>query len=394
MKKNILFVIDSLASGGAEKSLVSLLTLFDYSKYNVDLMMFSPKGLYLPLLPKEVRVLNPPEFLLNQSKGIKYIIKNGKVNDLYLRIRLSLDLRNRYLKNKFHGAQISWKWTSKGIANLDKKYDVAIAYSQGMPTYYVADKVEAKEKLCWVNIDYRVAKYNSNYDTKYYEKFKNVVAVSDMCKKVLIEEHPKLKDKVKVIYDIISPSLIKKMANEEKEFNDNFRGIKILTIGRLVYQKGYEYAIEACYKLSKEGYEFKWYVIGEGELESKLKSMVNELGISDKFIFLGTYSNPYPYIKDCDIYVQPSRFEGFGLAIAEARLLKKPIVATNFTIVHNQLRNEENGIIVEMNSEDLYEGVKKIIEDKELRDLICINLSKEDVGTEKEIYKIYNILDN
>ena len=394
MKKNILFVIDSLGSGGAEKSLVSLLTLFDYSKYNVDLMMFSPTGLYLPLLPKEVKVLDVPEFLQNQNKGIKHLIKNVKAKELYLRMRVSLDIRNSYLNSKFHGAQISWKWMSKGIDNLHKEYDVAIAYSQGMPTYYVADKVKAKEKLCWVNIDYRVAKYNRNYDIKYYEKFKNIVAVSDICKKVLIEEQPNLKNKVKVIYDIISPTLIKKMANDDKEFNDNFKGIKILTIGRLVYQKGYEYAIEACYKLSKAGYEFKWYVIGEGELESKLKNMVNQYGIDDKFIFLGTYSNPYPYIKDCDIYVQPSRFEGFGLAIAEARLLGKPVVATNFTIVHNQLKNEENGIIVEMDSEKLYEGIKKIIEDNELRNLICINLSKEDVGTEKEIFKVYNILEN
>lgn len=394
MKKNILFVIDSLASGGAEKSLVSLLTLFDYSKYNVDLMMFSPEGLYLPLLPKEVRVLNPPEFLLNQSKGIKYIIKNGKVNDLYLRIRLSLDLRNRYLKNKLHGAQISWKWTSKGITNMDKKYDVAIAYSQGMPTYYVADKVKSDKKICWINTDYKKAPYNSVFDEVYYNKFDNIVAVSDYGKQAFLEKMPSMKSKIKVIYDIISPTLIKQMSCEEGGFEDEYDGIRILTIGRLVDVKGYDMAIEAAYKLQKDGINFRWYAIGEGNLKDKLEDMTKELGIDDKFIFLGTYTNPYTYLNQCDIYIQPSRFEGFGMAIAEARILQKPIIATNFTIVHNQLRDKQNGIIVDMSADELYRGIKKILEDKDLMNKILTNLSNENISTEDEIFKVYDIINN
>lgn len=394
MKKDILFVIDSLGSGGAEKSLVSLLTLFDYSKYNVDLMIFSPTGLYLPLLPKEVNVLDVPEFLQNQSKGIKYLIKNRKIKDLYFRVRLSLDIRNRYLKNKFHGAQISWKWTSKEIDNLNKEYDVAIAYSQGMPTYYVADKVNADKKICWVNTDYKKAPYNPAFDYTYYEKFNNIVAVSDYGKKAFIEKMPDMKSKVEVVYDIISPTLIRKMSCEDGGFDDEYDGIRILTIGRLVEVKGYDIAIEAAYKLKQDGIDFRWYAIGEGNLRGKLENKVKELGIEDKFIFIGTHTNPYKYLKQCDIYVQPSRFEGFGLAIAEARLLGKPVIATNFTMVHNQLKNKKNGIIVEMDSEKLYEGIKIIIENKSLRDFICMNLFNEDVGTENEIYNIYKIIEN
>lgn len=393
MKKKILFVIDSLASGGAEKSLVSLLTLFDYSKYDIDLLMFSNHGLYLPLLPKAVNVLEAPTYLKRQNYGIKYLVKNKHIKDLYIRIKNSIDLRNPYLKNKYHGAQISWRNISKGIENVDKEYDVAIAYSQGMPTYYVAENVNAQKKLCWVNIDYKVAKYNKKYDIKYYNKFDNVVAVSDSCKDVLIDEIPILKSKVKVIYDIISPTLIKNMAEEKKGFNDTYEGIRILTIGRLVYQKGYEYAIEAAYKLKQDGFDFKWYAIGEGNLESSLRDMIKKLNIEDNFILLGTTPNPYPYLKQSDIYVQPSRFEGFGLAIAEARLLKKPIVATNFTIVHNQLRDKENGLIVDMNSTSLYEGIKLLMENDQLRNTICLNLAKEDVGTEDEILKVYELIE-
>ena len=392
MKKNILFVIDSLASGGAEKSLVSLLTLFDYSKYNVDLMMFSQKGLYLPLLPKEVRVLDVPEFLLNQSKGIKYLIRSGKAKDLYFRARLSLDIRNSYLKNKFHKAQISWKWTAKGISNLDKEYDVAIAYSQGMPTYYVADKVKSEKKICWVNTDYKKAPYNPVFDELYYEKFDNIVAVSDYGKQAFIEKMPSMKSKVDVIYDIISPTLIKQMSCEEGGFDDEYDGIRILTIGRLVDVKGYDMAIEAAYKLKKDGIDFRWYAIGEGNLKNKLENMVKELGIKENFIFLGTYTNPYTYLKQSDIYVQPSRFEGFGLAIAEARILGKPIVSTNFSIVHNQIKHEENGLVVDMNSNGLHNGIKRFIYDKELADHICCKLEEEHLGTEHELFKIYDLI--
>lgn len=394
MKKNILFVIDSLASGGAEKSLVSLLTLFDYSRYNVDLMMFSKSGLYLPLLPKKVNILDVPEFLKNQSKGIKYLIKNGKVKDLYFRMRLSSNIRNPYIKNKFHGAQINWKCISSRIEVLKKKYDVAIAYSQGMPTYYVTDKVNSDKKICWVNTDYKKAPYNPVFDIRYYKKFDNIVTVSDYGRKAFIEKMPTLKSKIEVVYDIISPTLINRMSCKGDGFEDEYDGIRILTIGRLVDVKGYDMAIEAAYKLRKDGMDFRWYVIGEGNLKNKLEKMVHKFKLEENFIFLGTTHNPYTYLNQSDIYVQPSKFEGFGMAIAEARMLGKTIVATNFTTVHNQLRSEENGIIVGMSPEELYYGIKKVLENKDLRNIIYLNLLKEDIGTEAEIYKIYDMIES
>ncbi len=392
--KKILFVIDSLNSGGAEKSLVSLLTLFDYKNYEVDLLMFSQKGLYLSLLPKEVNVLEVPMFMIKQSSGVRNLIKNKNFQELYRRLGASISLRNPYYKKKMHGAQINWKWTAKGISKLDKKYDVAIAYSQGMPTYFVAEKVIANKKLCWVNTDYRVASYNKEFDLKYYSKFDNIIAVSDSCKGVLSEELASMKSKIRVVYDIISPNLVKSMAHENGGFTDKYEGLKILTIGRLVHLKGYDMAIQACHKLKQEGIEFKWYAIGEGDLKTKLENMLKENGLEDHFIFLGTHSNPYTFLQQSDIYVQPSRFEGYGLAIAEARILQKPVVATNFTVVHNQIRDRENGLIVNMDSEDLYRGIKEIIEDKNLRQRIFLNLGKENIGTEEEIFKVYSLIES
>ncbi|TXK82505.1 glycosyltransferase [Paenibacillus sp. N3.4] len=392
--KTILFVIDSLHSGGAEKSLLSLLTLFDYEKYQVDLLLFSQKGLYLPLLPKEVNVLDVPPFIQRQASGVRSLIRNKKFKDLYVRFGRSISLRHPIKTKKLHSAQISWGWLTKGIEKLNGHYDVAIAYSQGTPTYFVTEKVDADKKLCWINTDYKVAPYNSDFDTGYYEQFDHIIAVSDYNKEVFINEIPIVKEKTNVVYDIVSPSLVVSMSEQNGGFDDGFDGIRILTIGRLVEAKGYDMAIEACFKLIQQGLKVRWYVIGEGLLREKLEKTIHTLHLENTFIFLGTFHNPYVFIKQCDIYVQPSRFEGFGLAIAEAKILHKPVIATNFTVVHNQIKDGENGLIVSMNAEALYEGLKKMLQEQTLRERIQRNLIKENVGTEQEITKVYAMIES
>jgi glycosyltransferase involved in cell wall biosynthesis len=394
LKKKVLFVLDSLNSGGAEKSLVSLLTLFNFDKYDVDLLLFSKKGLFKSLIPKEVNILGVPNIITAQHNQIKYLLKNQKFKELYIRLGTSFSLRNPLRNKKFHSAQITWQWLSKGFDKIDANYDVAIAYSQGTPTYFVAEKVKANKKFCWVNTDYKLAPYNKQFDKKYYKKYENVIAVSEYNKEVFIKEMPSAREKTSVIYDIVSPSLVKSMSVQSKGFTDTFTGLRILTIGRLVEVKGYDLAIEACYKLKQEGFDFKWYAIGEGKLKGKLENMIKKYSLEEFFILLGTQENPYTFIKESDVYVQPSRYEGFGLAIAEARVLQKPIIATDFPVVHNQLKNRETGLIVNMNATALYKGIKEILTDNKLRNEICSNLQKEKVGTEREIEKIYALIEN
>ena len=183
------------------------------------------------------------------------------------------------------------------------------------------------------------------------------------------------------------------MANEGEGFIDDYKGIRILTIGRLVYQKGYEYAIEAAKYLKDKNIDFIWYVIGEGNLRSELEKMVIEYNLQDNFKFLGTFTNPYPFINECDIYCQPSRFEGFGLAIAEARILNKPIVATNFDIVYDQIRDNENGLISEMDGLNLGKKISSLIADKKIYKDIIEVLKSEKVGTEAELQKIVSLIE-
>lgn len=384
MKKRILFVIDSLHSGGAEKSLVSLLSLIDYKKFDVDLLLFKKEGLYLPLVPKEVRFLDVPEYFNDKN--------NNKIKIKIAKLKNSISIRNPYYKKIYHCAQITSKNILTVLEKQNKKYDIAIAYSQGLPTYYVVDKVEAIKKVCWINTDYKKAGYNSKFDKEYYEKYNFIVLVSEKNKEIFENIYPEFKEKLKIVYDIISKDLVTSMANKGEGYIDNFNGIRILTIGRHVELKGYDMAIGAAKILKEYGINFRWYSIGEGNLTKKLISEVEKNNLVNEFVFLGTYTNPYPFIKQCDIYCQPSRFEGFGMAIAEARILNKPIVATNFDIVYEQIRDNENGLISDMNVSSIAKNIEKLIKDKDLYQNLINNLKGDGVDTEYEINKIYQLI--
>ncbi len=229
---------------------------------------------------------------------------------------------------------------------------------------------------------------------KYYDIFNKVVNISPKGEDIFLEAHPKLKEKASIVYNIISGEVIKKMAqNNNFGFNDNFNGIRILTIGRIVPPKGYDLAIKASAILKEKNINFKWYAIGEGPLKLELENLIKEYNVGDVFNFIGTFSNPYPFIQQCDIYCQPSRFEGFGIALAEARILNKPIVATDFEVVHDQLIHTKNGIITSMNPEALAEGIQMYILKPNLKNEIINQLKIETASNEAEINKIEAIID-
>ena len=395
MKKSILFSIDSLHCAGAEKSLTTLLSLIDYSKYEVDLMMFGHGGVLEELLPEEVNILEPLKYTKFTEKSLKesiiYTLKKGTYKMLKSRLEFSIAIRNKQYTNA-QKARILWQKTSNVIEHNPKKYDIAISYAQGLPTFYVADKINADKKFAWVNVSYRLEDEDKEFQSKYYDKYEKIIAVSHSAKDVFLETFPKYKDKVEIIYDINDFNLISKMANLENGYDDNFDGVRLLTIGRLANQKGYDMALEACKILKDKGIKFKWYALGKGPLKDEIEKYIKENELQGYFNLLGVKSNPYPYIKGADIYVQTSRFEGFGLAIAEARMLNIPVVTTEFDAVYNQMVQGKNGLVVDMDSESIANGILKLINDEELRNSIVKYLKTEKKGNTEELEKFYELI--
>ncbi|OPH56680.1 glycosyl transferase [Paenibacillus ferrarius] len=391
MKKKVLFIMNNLTCGGAEKALISLLETIDYSKYDVDLFLLKHEGMFFNKIPGEVNVLEEPSdyryFDMSMHKAILDCLKKGKLEIALSRLLAGIAMKTE--KNRVRSEQIVWAYLSKALKNINTKYDIAVGYLEKTPIYFCVDKVDAAKKIGFVHNDYDMLGMDPDLDHGYFEKLHNIVSVSEECGNVLRNRFPMYNTKVRVMHNIISPATINKMALEQTVMGDE--GIKIISVGRLNKQKNFELAIATCKALIGNGYPVKWYIIGEGEERDQLEKMIDEHELRDIFVLLGMKENPYPYIKEADIYVQPSLFEGKSIAIDEAKILHKPIVVTNFSTAKDQITNYDNGLIVEMNVNALYEGIALLINNEGLREQFKRHLANEQLGTESEIHKLYEM---
>lgn len=391
MKKKILITLDSLKIGGAEKSLITLLSLLDYTKYDVDLQLISSSGEYMKYLPAEVNLL--PERSIIKYLNASFCRQIRTPRKYYSKIKHALILRTRNYNNA-EKAWLYWKSFRHYIKIFDKNYDVAIGYGQGVPSFYVLEKIRAKKKMLWVNGKY-------NFKSRFYNKIVNsykeadvIVAVSDSVKEYLAENiFPGFNSKIKVMWDIINPSIIKEMAKAEPPISFGNSQTIIVTVARMVNVKGLDLAIKAAAILKEHNIVFKWVIIGDGEERPGIESEIKHNGLDNHVVLLGSLDNPYAYMSRCNIYVQTSRKEGFGLTIAEARILNRPVVCTNFEGCQMQLKHERNGLIASFNPEDIAAAIERLINDKSLYNNIQEYQRKEKIGNVEEIENFYRILE-
>ena len=392
MKKRILFVINSMGCGGAEKSLLSLLTLLDFEKYDVTLQMLRRGGMFEQLLPPEVHVRKELDYTAFCSQSIAKQMLSFDFRRIAARVRTSLFLRqNRRAGQPLHDAQAYWKYSGTAFDPLPELYDVAVAWGQGTPTHFVAKKVRAKKKFAWVNADYENVGHDKDFDRRYYAAFTEIICVSNKLCLTLQKVFPEYAAKMTTIYDINNPATIFAMANQPCSLR-NEGNLTLVTVGRLVPQKGYDIAAKAAWLLKKRGVRFHWYVVGGGDSAPIEKDIV-QYGIRDCFTLLGAKANPYPYMKAADIYVQTSKFEGYCLTLAEARMLNIPCVTTNFDVVYAQMINGENGLVVEMNAEAVADGITRLAMDSELYQHIKRFQEREKKGNVEEIEKFYALVE-
>ena len=391
MKKQLLFVINEMGCGGAEKSLLSLLTAFDFEKYDVDLQMFSVGGMFLKLLPTGINILGKIEYMAYCDE--KSLLGTYKPSFVFSRLSSSIALRINRKRRKFHDAQCFWKYAEKRIRPLEKEYDAAIAWGQGNPTHFVAAKTKAKKKIAFINADYSGMGHNRDFDDRYYKEYDYIAAVSDELCGMIKKVFPEFAEKICTVYDINNADIIEKMASEENPFADVREKVKIVTVGRLVKPKGYDIAVEAAKTLRDKGVSFVWYFVGGGPEMTAIKESVKANGLESIVFPVGEKENPYAYMKNADIYVQTSRREGYCLTLYEARVLNKPCVSTCFDVVYNQLTDGENGIITEMNGEAVAMGILKLIKSDELRNYIVENVKNEKKGNIEEIGKLYELIE-
>lgn len=388
--KSILFMLINMNIGGTEKALINMLHELQKEKYKVTVLLLEKYGGFLDQIPDWVEVKYLDEYknlkkYINEppKKNVKELLSKKEYINAF---NLFLSYCISKLKDDI---SYYYKYLLTDVSDLEEEYDIAVAYAGPMDfiTYFVANKIRAKKRVQWIHFDISKIGFNKRFAEKMYSKFDKIFVVSEEGKNKLNLLIPSLSDKTEVFFNIISSTFIKNMAENEEGFNDNYNGIRILTVGRLSREKGQDITISVLEKLIKQGYEVRWYCIGEGNMKKELEDMVKNKNLQENYILLGSKRNPYPFMKECDIYVQSSRHEGYCITLAEARCFNNPIITTNFTGANEQIRNEKTGLIVNFNQDEMYTAIKRIIKDRELRDYIGNNLGKELIDTSGEIEK-------
>lgn len=394
MKKQILFVIPSMRSGGAEKSLLTLLTLFDYEKYDVDLLSFRHDGLFFEKLPPQVNVLGGNEayemFDGEAICAIKYFVKKGKIFSAIDRWKYSKlsSLNDEHLRE-----EKQWNFLKKQLPKIRKKYDCAIGYLEGNANSFVAECVNANKKISYIHNDIEKLGFDRESYEKTFAAADKIVTVSQECKNSLCKYFPDYGEKFEVIENITCRSVLLMQSGEENVYEKNDGEAVICTVGRFSEQKNISLAVEVCAELVRRGENIKWYHIGMGTLKEKIEAEIKELNVGERLILLGERANPYPYIAQCDIYVQPSLFEGKSIAIDEAKCLCRPIVVTDFPTVFDQIEDGVNGLICKMNKDDMADKIQFLLADKSERQRLSDTLAKEKLGNEEEIFKLYELIE-
>lgn len=399
MKKRIFICIQYLEIGGAERSLIGLLNAIDYSRCEVDLFVCRHTGEFMPLIPKEVRLLPEVKAYAAINRPIKDIVKEGSTGvalaRLAAKVHYAVYARRNHPKEGSGIFQYVADWVAPFLPSLKGygEYDLAISFLT--PHNIVRDKVRAKKKMAWVHTDYSTISVNVRRELPVWDSFDRIAAVSEGVRQTFVQTFPRLEGKMCVVENILAAEFVRAQAaldDVSAEMPRTDGELILCSAGRFCYAKNFDNVPFLCRLLADKGIRFKWYIVGYGGDEALILENRRKAGMEEQCILLGKKQNPYPYIRACDWYVQPSRFEGKSVVVREAQMLCKPVVITAYPTAAAQIHNGLDGVIVPMPQEECADGMAAAFRNEELRTKIVDHLRRHDFGNEAEVEKIYTIM--
>lgn len=397
MKPRIFIAIHYLELGGAEISLIGLLNAIDISRYDVDLFIYSHRGELMKMIPSGVHVLPEIKEYAQIERPIKEVLKQGGWKIVLARLWAKYRFSQYAKKNNLKDGAAILHYISESVMpflpDLTKygEYDLAVSFL--IPHDIVLKKVRAKKKIAWIHTDYTRISVNVDKELPIWSKFDKIVSISPDVTTAFLKVFPSLSNKIIEINNVLSPFFVRERAEEFSPSLLQEQGrINLLSVGRYTVAKNYDNVPDICKRIREEGHNVYWYIIGYGGGEALIRSRIKEAGMEDYVILLGKKENPYPYMKVCDIYVQPSRYEGNSVTVREAQILGKPVVITNYLTAKSQIKQGVDGVIVPLENESCAKGIIEFIENKDLQKKIIDYLQTHDYGNEKEIEKIYSLI--
>ncbi|MCH5240185.1 MAG: glycosyltransferase [Muribaculaceae bacterium] len=351
MRKKILINIHYLEIGGAESSLIGLLHSLDSQKLSVDLMLYDRRGEMLQYVPDWVNIIDVPKAYSMIEVPIRNVIKKGYWGIAFARIwaKLKFYLYNKKNHPKEGSAIFGYvgKYVTPFLPSLKKlgEYDLAVSYLT--PHNIVLEKVKAKKKICWIHTDYSSIDVNKKLEFPVWNGYDIIVSISEKVTESFCYVFPELKEKIIKIGPILSREIIERRSMEfiPEDMKKKGDELLILSIGRYCYAKNFESIPQICRILLDKGINLKWYIIGYGASDNYIKDEIKKNNIENRVIVLGKKENPYPYIRACDYYVQPSRYEGNSITVKEAQILGKPVIITNYPTATSQIEKGVDGFI-------------------------------------------------
>ena len=406
-KKRIFISMHYLELGGAEISLIGLLQALDYSKYDVDLFLHRHQGELMHFIPKEVNLLPEITAYACIESPMKEALLKGQCGVAWGRLKAKWRAKRYQPKDASLPQNAIFQYIAQEVEpylpllEYYGEYDLAISFLQ--PHNYVLSKVKAKKKVCWIHTDYTKVEFDVDAELPIWSKYDHIVSISPDVTGTFLQVFPSLENKIIEIENILSSEFVRKRAEEidvAGEMPKEKGRINLLSVGRFSDAKNYDNVPDICRlinlnlnaNLNKEAKLIvRWFLIGYGD-DRLIRQKIHEAGMEDNVILLGKRTNPYPYMKACDIYAQPSRYEGKSVTVREAQMLCKPIVITNYATAKSQIQDRVDGVIVPMDNEGCAKGIVDFIQNKQLQGEIVNYLSTHDYGNVDEVRKIGKLI--
>lgn len=393
-KPRIIILMHYMELGGAEMSLIGLLGALNPERVTVDLFVYSHQGPLMKFIPDYVNLLPEVPSYAVIERPMSEALRRGLLGVVTGRLLAKLNCRRfrRHYPAKGDDAAIMQyvgdyvtPWLPR--INPDVEYDLCISYLT--PHNIGRDKVRAKKRLAWIHTDYSTVDIDVVRELPVWGAYDHIASISHDVTSSFLNAFPSLSDRIIEIENILSADFVHSRAERSVELPET---VRLLSIGRYCTAKNYDNVPDICRRLRLQGVDAKWYIIGFGGSEELIRQRIAEAGMEEHVILLGKKDNPYPYIKACDIYVQPSRYEGKSITVREAQILCKPVAVTNYPTASSQIKNGVDGVIVPLDNEGCARGLADFIADTALQQRIVDYLRIHDYANTSEVEKIYSLL--
>lgn len=375
--------IPQLIFGGAEKVLVNFANELVERGHTVDILETYEKGFLKPQFDNRVNF----DAICSKAYTEKYYASlNDIKNEKFIGLKLLKLFKLTFSKI------VGYRRFAEFLASkryIDKDYDVAINYLEIDSPKFVLNHIQAKKYMQWYHIDVGNLENPKETDRQiyWYKKMDAIICVAESARKNFVTRYPLLEDKTFTLYNFFDINAVLEKSEEPFSFESNVP--VILSVGRMALQKKYLRFLNVIKSLRDEGYKFQWHVLGTGYEYNQIKNTVSDYNLEDIVFLHGTVDNPYKYMKNCDLFVLPSGWEGFPTVTMEAKILEKPVLATDVSGIREQMTHNKNGYIVDNNEKAIYKGLKYLLDNPNVLNHICSNEGMEAVIDNEKKYNLF-----